>query len=146
MPSYELEVNENDGNVTRKIISSSDWYEVGDVFEDEGRALRIWQTEDASPPCDQRLICDLYDWETFIAETGGPFIAETDGQGIALNVIPEEVALDVTVEEVALNVTPGGGETNPEQGREALHLGEADRSLAGGQGQLPLSRLRWRFI
>src|SRR5262249_36817543 len=93
MPSYELEVNEDDGSVTRKTIISADWYEIGDVFEDEGRALRVLRLELASPPsiasaitmsslqlCDRRLVCDLYDWETFLAETDDPNHETADPQ------------------------------------------------------------------
>jgi hypothetical protein len=72
MREYELEVNEDDGRVTTATISSDDWFTVGDVFEDEGRALRVWRIEQADPPCVARLICDPYVWETLVAEPEAP--------------------------------------------------------------------------
>lgn len=69
MPHYEVEVVEwldatklPGTRTSWTVITPEDvWYDVGHVFELEGRWLRVALLEDAGPPFDQRLICTEVD-------------------------------------------------------------------------------------
>jgi hypothetical protein len=60
MPHYEVQVLETLGRPTFWTVETPDdeWYDVGHVFELEGRRLEVALLEDAGPPFDQRLICN----------------------------------------------------------------------------------------
>jgi hypothetical protein len=84
--TYELEVNEDDGTTTQATISTPYWcvLKLGDVFDHEGRALRIWRIEELDSPDKNRLVCD---------------IADRDGFAVGLPVLPALTAPPAPPEE-----------------------------------------------
>ena len=58
---YEVEVHEDDGEVTDGVhmADGAEGYALGDLFDYEGRLLRVFQMEGSVPPYAQRLLCDV---------------------------------------------------------------------------------------
>src|SRR5262249_10137169 len=94
MPLFELQVHGNDGEITHVVHQSDEvtQYQLGDFFEHEGRVLRVFQIEEAEPPHEQRLLCDIGDREALAA------------QEAARRVAPIEIAPDA-----AAQITSEGG-------------------------------------
>jgi hypothetical protein len=99
--TYQLEVNEDDGTTTQATIWTPDWYELelGDVFEYEGRALRVWRIEELGSPSEKRLVCDIDDWDAFIAATGEQGAAAATREQTAVATTREESTAAATREQ-----------------------------------------------